>query len=125
VEVQPETIGSRESPIMKLVSVNVGLPREVVWHGKTIMTGIFKDPVEGPVTIRRHNLDGDRQADLSVHGGPTKAVYVYLTQHYPCWRSELPEIEFPWGGFGENLTVDGLDEETVNIGVVWAVPDWW
>ena len=101
---------------MKLVSVNVGLPREVVWQGKTIMTGIFKAPVEDPVTLRRHNLDGDRQADLSVHGGPTKAVYIYLTQHYTYWADELPEMDLPWGSFGENFTVDGLDENSVNIG---------
>jgi MOSC domain-containing protein YiiM len=101
---------------MKLVSVNVGLPREVVWKGKMVTTGIFKEPVEGPVAIRRHNLDGDRQADLTVHGGPTKAVYVYPTQHYDYWRGELDGTELPWGSFGENLSVEGLDEESVSIG---------
>jgi MOSC domain-containing protein YiiM len=101
---------------MRLVSVNVGLPREVTWKEKTVTTGIFKTPVPGMVALRRHNLDGDQQADLSVHGGPTKAVYVYPSQHYAYWRSELPAIELAWGNFGENLTTDGLDEESVRIG---------
>ena len=99
-----------------LVSVNVGLPREVTWEGRSVTTGIFKAPVEGPVALHRHNLDGDRQADLSVHGGPTKAVYVYPTQHYDYWRRELGDGDLTWGSFGENFTVDGLDEETVCIG---------
>ncbi len=101
---------------MTLVSVNVGLPREATWKGKTVTTGIFKIPVEGAVALRRHNLDGDRQADLSVHGGPTKAVYVYPMQHYEYWRRELEDSELVWGSFGENFTVDGVDEETVCIG---------
>jgi MOSC domain-containing protein YiiM len=107
---------------MRVVSVNVGLPREVTWRGRSVTTGIFKSPVEGPVQLRRHNLDGDRQADLSVHGGPTKAVYVYPTQHYDYWRAELEDENLAWGGFGENLTVGGIGtdavraEETVCIG---------
>lgn len=101
---------------MKIVSVNVGLPREVSWKDKKVTTGIFKTPVDGPVRLRRHNLDGDKQADLSVHGGPTKAVYAYPSQHYSYWRKELPGIELPWGSFGENLTTDGVDEESVHIG---------
>ena len=72
--------------MMKLVSVNVGLPRDVTWQGRTVTTGIFKAPIDGPVPLRRHNLEGDRQADLSVHGGPTKAVYVYPTRHYDVAR---------------------------------------
>ena len=101
---------------MKIISVNVGLPREVAWKGKTVTTGIFKSPVSGRVPVRRHNLEGDRQADLSVHGGPTKAVYVYPVQHYGYWREELPGVELGWGSFGENLTVEGLEEESVSIG---------
>jgi MOSC domain-containing protein YiiM len=101
---------------MKIISVNVGLPREVTWKGKTVSTGIFKSPVTGRVAVRKHNLGGDRQADLSVHGGPTKAVYVYPVQHYDYWRGELPDEELGWGSFGENLTVEGLDEESVSIG---------
>ena len=100
----------------RIVSVSVGLPREVTWKGQTVTTAIFKAPVDGPVALRRHNLEGDRQADLSVHGGPTKAVYAYPIQHYDYWRRELENSELAWGSFGENFTVDGLDEETVCIG---------
>ena len=99
-----------------LISVNVGIPREVTSEGRSVTTGIFKNPVDGPVALRRHNLDGDRQADLSVHGGPTKAVYVYPTQHYDYWRGELGNRDLAWGSFGENFTIDGLDEEAVCIG---------
>jgi len=101
---------------MRLLSLNVGLPREVTWQGKTVTTGFFKSPVDGPVALRRHNLEGDGQADLRVHGGPTKAVYVYPGQHYDYWRDELGDRELPWGAFGENFTVDGADEATVCIG---------
>jgi len=99
-----------------LISVNVGLPREVEWRGQTVLTGIFKEPVEGPVGLHRHNLDGDRQADLSVHGGPTKAVYVYSTEHYDYWRRELDDSDLSWGGFGENFTVDAMNEEEMCLG---------
>jgi MOSC domain-containing protein YiiM len=99
-----------------LTSVNVGLPKTVQWRGQAVTTGIFKSPVEGPVALRRHNLAGDQQADLSVHGGPTKAVYVYPTQHYAFWRTELPDVEFGWGHFGENFSVESLDERSIFIG---------
>jgi MOSC domain-containing protein YiiM len=102
--------------MVKLVSVNVGLPREVTWKGKIVSTGFFKSPVDGPVALRQHNLEGDGQADLSVHGGPTKAVYVYPSQHYDYWRNELDDSALAWGSFGENFTVDGTDEETVCVG---------
>ena len=102
--------------MVRLVAVNVGLPREVTRKGGSVTIGIFKAPVDGPVALRRHNLEGDRQADLSVHGGPTKAVYVYPIQHYDYWRSELGDSELAWASFGENFTVDGVDEETVCIG---------
>jgi MOSC domain-containing protein YiiM len=101
---------------MKILSVNVGLPRPVSWRGRRIMTGIYKDPVEGRVRVRRTNLDGDRQADLSVHGGPDKAVYVYPSEHYPFWRRELELEDLPWGSFGENLTTEGWWEDEVHIG---------
>jgi MOSC domain-containing protein YiiM len=100
---------------MKLVSVNVSLPREVV-HKKKVKTGIFKEPVAGRIRLRALNLDGDRQADLSVHGGPSKAVYVYPSEHYGYWRQELPGMDLPWGMFGENFTTEGLREDQVNIG---------
>ena len=101
---------------MRLVSVNVGLPRQVTWRGKTVTTGIFKEPVEGRVRLRRLNLDGDRQADLTVHGGPAKAVYAYPAEHYTYWREQLPDRDLPWGLFGENLTTRGLREDTVRVG---------
>jgi MOSC domain-containing protein YiiM len=101
---------------VKVLSVNVGLPREVSWQGKTVRTGIFKEPVAGPVALRKLNLDGDQQADLTVHGGPDKAVYAYPSEHYAYWREQFPEINLPWGMFGENLTIEGLAEEQVSIG---------
>ncbi len=102
--------------IMKVISVNVGIPREVIHKGKTVTTGIFKEPVAGRIRVRTLNLDGDRQADLSVHGGPSKAVYAYPSEHYGYWRQELPGMDLPWGMFGENLTTEGLLEDLVNIG---------
>lgn len=101
---------------MKIISVNVGLPRLVLRNDEPVSTGIFKEPVAGRVMMRTLNLDGDRQADLSVHGGPEKAVYVYPSEHYEFWKRELPEMELPWGMFGENLTTTGLFETEVNIG---------
>src|SRR6266851_3048294 len=101
---------------MKLLSVNVGLPRDVISKGRLVTTGIFKEPVEGPVGLRALNLDGDRQADLKVHGGIHKAVYAYPAEHYEYWRRQLPGVDLPWGMFGENLTTEGLLENEVNIG---------
>ena len=101
---------------MQLISVNVGLPREVPWNNITISTGIYKKPVPGDIAVRKLNLDGDRQADLTVHGGPWKAVYAYPAEHYGFWRDEFPEMPLTWGYFGENLTTTGLREDTVYIG---------
>jgi MOSC domain-containing protein YiiM len=101
---------------MKIISVNVGLPRLVLRNGEPVSTGIFKEPVAGRVMMRTLNLDGDRQADLSVHGGPEKAVYVYPSEHYEFWQRELPDMDLPWGMFGENLTTTGLLETEINIG---------
>jgi len=101
---------------MKIVSVNVGLPRDVVWNGVTVKTAIFKEPVAGAVTIRELNLAGDQQADLKVHGGPEKAVYAYPAEHYEYWRTQLSDVSFSWGAFGENLTTDGLSEDALCIG---------
>lgn len=101
---------------MRLLSIQVGQPREVSWNGRTVTTGIFKEPVEGPVFLRTLNLDGDRQADLSVHGGVAKAVYVYPSEHYEAWRAELPGYGLEWGGFGENFTTEGLLEAEVHVG---------
>lgn len=101
---------------MKLISVNVGLPRLVNRNDEPVSTAIFKEPISSRVKLRTLNLDGDRQADLSVHGGPTKAVYIYPAEHYEFWKNELPEIDFSWGMFGENFTTTGLHETEVNIG---------
>ena len=101
---------------MKLVSVNTGLPREVTWHGRTVTTGIFKQPVQGRVALRKLNLDSDRQADLSVHGGEHKAVYCYPKAHYDYWKTELPGRQLPMGMFGENFTADGFSEDSVHLG---------
>jgi MOSC domain-containing protein YiiM len=101
---------------MKVISVNVGTPRVVMLNGNPVTTGIFKAPVAGRVMLRTLNLDGDRQADLSVHGGASKAVYVYPSEHYDYWKKELPELELPWGMFGENFTTAGLVESELNIG---------
>ena len=101
---------------MRLVSVNIGNPREVLRSGRIVQTGIFKEPVQGSVHLGKLNLAGDRQVDLSVHGGLSKAVYVYPAEHYEYWRRKLDGMELPWGAFGENFTVEGLKEETTRIG---------
>jgi MOSC domain-containing protein YiiM len=101
---------------MKVVSLNVGLPRDVVWHGRTVTTGIYKAPVYRRVALRTLNLDGDRQADLGVHGGEYKAVYCYPVAHYDYWKTELPGRELPMGMFGENFTTDGLSEDSAHLG---------
>ena len=101
---------------MKIVSVNVGLPREVEWRGEMVRTSIFKAPVPGRVRVTELNVEGDGQSDLSVHGGVDKAVYAYPSEHYAYWRKELPQMDFPWGAFGENLTTEGLLEDQVHIG---------
>jgi MOSC domain-containing protein YiiM len=101
---------------MRVLSVNVGLPREVLWRGRPVTTGIFKEPVTGRVTVRALNVDGDRQADLRVHGGPDKAVYAYPSEFYDLWRRERPELDFAWGRFGENLTTEGVLDDEVSVG---------
>jgi MOSC domain-containing protein YiiM len=108
---------------MRLISVNVGLPREVESNGKLVATGIFKAPIAGPVRLRTLNLDGDRQADLEVHGGHSKAVYAYPSEHYDFWKAELPDMTLPWGMFGENFTTEGLFEDQLNIGDRFRVGD--
>ena len=102
--------------MMQIVSVNVGAPRVIQRGDNQILTGIFKSPVQGPVVVRTLNLDGDKQADLKVHGGPYKAVYAYPAEHYPFWGSIYPELELPWGSFGENLTTVGMMESSMYIG---------
>ena len=101
---------------LKLLSVNVGMPREVDWQGRLVRTSIFKSPVLGPVRVATLNLEGDEQSDLTVHGGVDKAVYVYPSEHYLFWREEISDLDLPWGAFGENFTTEGLLEGSVHIG---------
>lgn len=101
---------------MKLISVNIGMPRPVPHEGRVVSTGIFKEPVAGPVFLRRLNLDGDGQADLRVHGGADKAVYAYPFEHYAFWAGELGRDDFSHGQFGENFTIIGWLEDAVCIG---------
>lgn len=101
---------------MKIISVNVGRPQEVRAAGTPVRTSIFKQAVSGRVGVRTLNLDGDEQSDLTVHGGPDKAVYLYPSEHYAYWQQQLPALSFPWGAFGENLTLDGLLEDDVRVG---------
>jgi MOSC domain-containing protein YiiM len=101
---------------MKLLSINVGLPREIEWKGKVVRTSIFKTPVTGRVRVAKLNVEGDQQSDLTVHGGPDKAVYAYPSEHFAFWRKELPDMDLPWGVFGENFTTMGLLEETLHVG---------
>jgi len=101
---------------MKLISVNVGLPREVTSGGKTVRTSIWKNPIEGRVVVSKLNVYGDQQSNLAVHGGPNKAIYAYPSEHYSYWRSQLPDADLPWGAFGENFTTEGLLEDQVRIG---------
>ena len=106
---------------MKIVSLNVGMPTEVSWHGRPVTTGIFKVPVEGRIALRALNLEGDGQADLTVHGGRDKAVYCYQAAHYDYWRKALPERDVPTAMFGENFTVDGPNEDEVHLGDRYSV----
>ena len=101
---------------MRVVSVNVGRPRIVEWHDQQVLTSIWKEPVAGAVPVAAHNLFGDEQSDLTVHGGPNKAVYAYPTEHYEYWRRQLPNAELAWGAFGENLSIEGLLEPDVSVG---------
>jgi len=101
---------------MRILAISVGGPRQIEWHGRLVQTSIFKAPVLGRVRVTQLNLEGDQQSDLSVHGGPDKAVYAYPAEHYPFWRTELSSAELNWGAFGENLTTEGMLENEVCIG---------
>jgi len=100
----------------RILSVNVGMPQPVRTRSGTVLTSIFKTPVQSRVSVRHHNIQGDRQADLRVHGGPYKAIYSYSSEHYPFWKKQLPDMDLPFGMFCENLTTEGITEETVCIG---------
>lgn len=101
---------------MRVISVNVGLPKKVNFGKETVTTAIFKDPIKHRVKLYTLNLEGDKQADLTVHGGVDKAVYSYPSEHYKFWKKEIKDFEYSWGTFGENLTTEGLLEDVVNIG---------
>jgi len=107
--------------VAKVISLNVGLPRTVNFHGQAVTTGICKEPVKGRIKLRKLNLDGDKQADLTVHGGLDKALYAYPAEHYDYWKERLPKMKLLWGMFGENLTTEGLLEDQVNIGDVFRI----
>ena len=103
-------------PPRRVVSVNAGGRRLIPWRGRMVATGIFKEPVNGRVTVRDDHVEGDTVADLRVHGGWSKAVYAYPSEHYAAWRDELPGRELPWGSFGENLSIEGLLERDARVG---------
>lgn len=105
---------------MKVISTNIGSPREVMWQGEQVTTGIYKEPVNA-IHIRKFFVDGDNVSDLSVHGGEWKAVYGYPSEHYDFWRNEFPHMKMPWGMFGENLTTEGLFENELMIGSVYRI----
>jgi ferredoxin-NADP reductase/MOSC domain-containing protein YiiM/ferredoxin len=107
---------SAGSPVGTLLSVNVGMPRDVSWRGRTVFTGVFKDPVIGPRRVRRLNVDGDGQGDLAGHGGEQRAVFVYQVDSYRYWQRELRRNDFVYGQFGENFTIEGLSDQEVCIG---------
>ncbi|MCX6137839.1 MAG: MOSC domain-containing protein [Ignavibacteriales bacterium] len=100
---------------MTIISTNIGRPRKVVWRGRTITTGIYKEPVAS-IVIRKYYVEGDSVSDLEVHGGERKAVYGYPSEHYEFWRKEYPAMGIGWGMFGENITTEGLFENEVKIG---------
>jgi len=104
-----------------LISIQVGVPRLVERDGQEVSTGIFKSPVDKRVRLHGLNLEGDRQADLTVHGGQDKTVYAYPSEHYSFWKRELPGVELPWGAFGENFTAEGLLETDICLGDRFAI----
>src|SRR4051794_28243420 len=113
-EAAPQRTGARR--VGTLLSVNVGLPKDVPWQGRTVFTGVFKDPVTGPRHVGRLNVDGDGQGGLAGHGGEQRAVFVYQIDSYRYWERELGRHDFVHGQFGENFTVDGLSDDEVCIG---------
>jgi len=109
-------MGPGRALVMKVLSVNVSKPQVVEIDGKMVSTGIFKRPVDGSIMLRELDFDGDEQADLRAHGGPHRAAYVYPSEHYGYWQTELGRDDFTFGLFGENLTLEGLTEDNAHIG---------
>jgi MOSC domain-containing protein YiiM len=106
---------------MKIISTNIGRLREVEWNGRKITTGIFKEPVDEPLFLSHGGVNKDHVADLKVHGGSDKACYLYSADHYGYWKEIYPELNWHWGMFGENLTVEGLDEGKTMIGDIFKI----
>src|SRR5436309_1263466 len=113
---QTDPVQTGVRPVGTLLSVNVGMPKDVPWQGKTVFTGVFKDPVGGPRRVRKLNIDGDGQGDLAGHGGEQRAVFVYQIESYRYWERELGRDDLVYGQFGENFTVEGLADEDVCVG---------
>ncbi len=107
--------------MMRLLSINVSKPKPITYNGKIVHTGIFKEPISGTVMLREKNIDGDGQGDLKVHGGTYKAIYGYPIEHYSHWQQELNRDDLLYGQFGENLTVEGMLEESIHIGDVFQI----
>src|ERR1022692_4338369 len=107
----------------RLVSVNVGMPKDVSWQGRTVRTAVWKEPVGGPAMVRRLNIDGDGQGDLAGHGGEQRAVFVYQIESYRYWQDQLGRADFSHGQFGENFTVQGLADHEVCIGDRYQIGD--
>ena len=105
-----------DQPAGRVLSVNVGQPKDVIWQGRTVHTAVWKEPVDGPRLVRRLNIDGDGQGDLAGHGGEQRAVFVYQIESYRYWQDYLSRDDFSYGQFGENFTVRGLADDQVCIG---------
>ncbi|BBA34305.1 MOSC domain protein [Methylocaldum marinum] len=106
---------------MELLAISLAEPKQVEYHGRSISTGIYKEPVEGPVKVGTFGLEGDVQVDLKNHGGKDKAIYVYTVENYRFWERELNKSSFAFGQFGENFTVSGMPDDTVHIGDIFAI----
>lgn len=106
---------------MKIISTNIGKPKTIVWQGKNVQTGIYKYSVNQPIFLGNEDVKNDHVIDRRYHGGVDKACYLYSSNHYKYWRNLYPEIEMPWGMFGENLTVEGIHEAEINIGNIYKI----
>lgn len=106
---------------MQVISTNIGIPRRIEWKGRTEETGIFKSPVSSPIQLGCENVVGDAVADRRHHGGEYKACYLFASDHYGYWKERYPDLSWDWGMFGENLTVEGMDESTLTAGSIYSL----
>lgn len=106
---------------MKIISINIGESKTVLWHDKKVKTGIFKYPVDGAISLGKEDVNDDHVVDRKYHGGKDKACYLYSADHYKYWKNLYPELELPWGMFGENLTVQDLHEADINVGDIFKI----